>query len=86
MTKVTPGTIAYAAVQVSSLTLSPTCDNTLNWEQARFFLSTAEVWGPEDGDFNLEQFYLTIVELFEPDPGDPGDNGWATATLAWWDR
>jgi hypothetical protein len=54
--------------------------------QARFFLSTTEVWGLEDGDFNLEQFHSAIIELFEPDTVDAADDAWVTETLAWWDR
>ena len=54
--------------------------------QARFFLSTTEVWGSEDGDFDLEDFHSAIMQLFESDAADPGDDEWARTTLMWWDK
>ena len=54
--------------------------------QACFFLSTAEIWSAEDGDFNLEYFHAAIVQLFESDMAEPTDNEWVVETLQWWDR
>jgi len=85
MVKVTPATIAYAAVQVCLYFFHRTIVVT-NQEQARFALSTVEVWGPEDTHFDLEHFHSAIIELFDPDPTDLVDNEWADETLAWWDR
>ncbi len=33
-----------------------------------------------DGAFNMEEFFLNIVKLFESDP----NSDWATSTLEWW--
>jgi hypothetical protein len=39
-------------------------------------------WGSFDNIFNLQEFYNTIVAMFETDPQDP----WVKATLEWWNE
>jgi len=43
-------------------------------------LSSMSQWSSYDGLFNLEEFYTTIVTMFEKNMDDP----WVADTLAWW--
>ncbi len=43
-------------------------------------LSGQDTWSIVDGGFNMEAFFLNIVELFESDPEDE----WAASTLEHW--
>ena len=77
--KVTLRTIAYAAIHVRALLL-------LYFKlqasfQARLALSTMDQWGRYDGDFDMDEFYHGIIELF-----DDVDSDWTLETLAWWNQ
>ncbi|ETW85813.1 hypothetical protein HETIRDRAFT_448800 [Heterobasidion irregulare TC 32-1] len=50
--------------------------------QARFAISSIEMWSPDDGTFNYPIFYRRIVELFERYQADK----WTKDTLAWWNK
>lgn len=39
-------------------------------------------WRADDGKFDKEEFFETIVHLFEHDPKDI----WCIETLAWWNK
>jgi hypothetical protein len=79
MSHVTPCNIAYAAVLVRSIVcwamsmimLADSC-------QARYVLNGQEEWSAEDGNFNAEDFFKNIVDLFK-------DPEWSDSTLQWWD-
>jgi hypothetical protein len=44
-------------------------------------LSSCEEWGAEDGQFVLQDFYTTIIELFEDE-----EDEWVKETLGWWNK
>ncbi|KAI0794393.1 hypothetical protein C8Q74DRAFT_1193200, partial [Fomes fomentarius] len=46
----------------------------------RHLLSEKDEWSVKDGDFNLEDFFLRIVAVFESAP----DSNWVKSTLEWW--
>jgi len=50
--------------------------------QAYIALSSMSQWGSYDDLFNLQDFYTTIVMMFEQDPNDP----WVIETLEWWNE
>jgi hypothetical protein len=79
--KVTPRSIAYAAVQVwlSLLWHSPLiCDLQLH-----FNLQTAGSWSPIYGGFDYQGLYNYIVDVFEDTPG-PVSKKRAQGLLNWW--
>ena len=50
--------------------------------QARFAISSIDMWSPDDGTFNYPTFYRRIVDLFEMYQADK----WMKETLAWWNK
>lgn len=50
--------------------------------QARFALSSMSSWTTWDGIFSYEEFYDSIVNLFEYNPGPK--HPWVIETLKWW--
>ncbi len=48
--------------------------------QTRHLLSEKDEWSVKDGDFDLEDFFLRIVAVFESAP----DSDWVKSTLEWW--
>ncbi|SJL13005.1 uncharacterized protein ARMOST_16441 [Armillaria ostoyae] len=50
--------------------------------QTRYALSSKTAWCEQDGAFNMNTFYVAIVDLFEQYP----DDEWVTATLGWWNE
>ncbi|KAK0438868.1 uncharacterized protein EV420DRAFT_1486520 [Desarmillaria tabescens] len=50
--------------------------------QTRYVLSSKTAWCEQDGTFNMNTFYVAIVDLFEQYP----DDEWVTATLGWWNE
>ncbi|PSR84137.1 hypothetical protein PHLCEN_2v5527 [Hermanssonia centrifuga] len=82
MTKVTPESIAYAAVLVSRTVYAVVTDLRADrLIQARFSICGQDSWEPQDGMFSLPNFYQAILDLFD-DPTDP----WYIDTLAWWNK
>ncbi len=82
MTKVTPESIAYAAVLVSLAVYAVVTDLRADrLIQARFSICGQDSWEPQDGMFSLPDFYQAMVDLFD-NPTDP----WYIDTLAWWNK
>ncbi|PBK80923.1 hypothetical protein ARMGADRAFT_1039719 [Armillaria gallica] len=50
--------------------------------QTRYALSSKNTWCEQDGAFNMNMFYVAIMDLFEQYP----DNEWAIETLHWWNQ
>ncbi|SJL06847.1 uncharacterized protein ARMOST_10189 [Armillaria ostoyae] len=50
--------------------------------QTRYALCAKDSWTKRDGAFDMDAFYMAIINLFEEYP----DDKWATATLAWWNE
>ncbi|KAK0493655.1 hypothetical protein EDD18DRAFT_1108023 [Armillaria luteobubalina] len=50
--------------------------------QMRYALCAKDSWTKHDGAFNMDTFYVAIVNLFEEYPEDE----WAKATLGWWNE
>ncbi|KAK0432005.1 hypothetical protein EV421DRAFT_1742615 [Armillaria borealis] len=46
------------------------------------YAACQDSWTKHDGAFDMDTFYMAIIDLFEEYP----DNKWATATLAWWNE
>jgi hypothetical protein len=80
--KVTPRSIAYAAVQVCYIFIilhSPLiCD-----QQLHFNLQTAGSWTPIYGGFDYQGLYNYVVDAFEDTPG-PASKKRAQDLLNWW--
>jgi hypothetical protein len=81
--KVTPRSVAYAAVQVSIyvsyiVLLVLICDFQLH-----FNLQTAASWTPVYGGFNYRGLYDYVVDFFEDTPG-PAARKRAQELLNWW--
>ncbi|KAF8321449.1 hypothetical protein F5887DRAFT_899522, partial [Amanita rubescens] len=56
---------------------------------ARWALSASPLFGEEDINFRLDDFYYCILELLDEEaptrqPNEEFDKSWAEATLAWW--
>ena len=81
MTKVTPWSIAYAAVHVSfgHVWLSFNSSNLLN---ICCFLSNYHDWRINNSIFLLSDFFWTITNLFKDDP----TSKWAIETLDWFNK
>jgi hypothetical protein len=80
MERVTGRCIAYVAVQVSNhCNISMIHPWYLINYKAYFALSAIEQWSssPQEGFFNLDDFYTRCVKLFETDP----DDDWVVETL-----
>jgi hypothetical protein len=80
--KVTPRTIAYAALHVSLSFPEPHYPWVGLESQTRWFMCAEDDWRLDDGLFTKEEFFNTIVALFEQDPEDP----WCVETLDWWNK
>ncbi|KAK0479047.1 hypothetical protein EDD18DRAFT_1364491 [Armillaria luteobubalina] len=50
--------------------------------QMRYALCAKDSWTKHDGAFDMDTFYVAIVNLFEEYPEDE----WAKATLGWWNE
>ncbi|KAK0477744.1 hypothetical protein EDD18DRAFT_1114540 [Armillaria luteobubalina] len=50
--------------------------------QTRYALCAKDSWTKHDGTFDMDTFYVAIVNLFEEYPEDE----WAKATLGWWNE
>ncbi|KAG6851880.1 hypothetical protein C0991_005319 [Blastosporella zonata] len=50
--------------------------------QACFALSLCKKWCLDNGDYDVVDFFQSIVNVFERDPDDP----WVIDTLEWWDN
>lgn len=48
--------------------------------QARFALSSQQTWNGKDGAFDYEEFFKTLLKIFELDPE------WKEETLCWWNE
>jgi uncharacterized protein DUF6698 len=82
--KVTPRSIAYAAVMV--ILLSFTCRSMLICGcQLHFNLQTATSWARFYGGFDYRGLYNYIVDVFEDTPG-PAAKRRAKELLHWWSR
>jgi hypothetical protein len=82
--KVTPRSIAYAAVQVGFMLLHGTCCSTLICGcQLHFNLQTADSWARFYGGFDYQGLYNYIVDVFEDTPG-PAAKKRSKDLLNWW--
>jgi hypothetical protein len=80
LTTVTARTIAYACVQAG---FSLDCIFLfVNSCKTYIALSDMKQWGPLAGLFYLDEFYDTVVSMFE----DNADTPWAKETLGWWNE
>ncbi|KAK0480953.1 hypothetical protein EDD18DRAFT_1085855, partial [Armillaria luteobubalina] len=50
--------------------------------QAHYALSSLDSWRHHDGKFDLQKFYVSIVDMYKDIPDDP----WAMASLTWWNK
>jgi hypothetical protein len=82
MTKVTPGSIAYIATQVSCLILPHFPEAYLLHWQVRFSLSSSSVFSKTDTIMDSERFYHSVLELL----GDIEEQEHVNDLLAWWNR
>ena len=82
--KVTPRSIAYAAVQVSSL-YHMSDSIPINNQQLHFNLQTAALWAPVYGGFDYRGLYNYVVDFFEDAPG-PSAKKRSKDLLDWWSK
>jgi hypothetical protein len=54
----------------------------LLFEKAYIALSNMKRWGSSDGLFYLDEFYDSVVSIFEDNAG----SSWAEETLEWWNQ
>ena len=70
ITKITPGMVAYAALQVMKLFYINCCTDTpysFSYRQTYVVLSSMSQWGPKDDTFNLIEFYHLIMVTLSDD-------------------
>ena len=79
--KVTPRSIAYAAVQVRVFILYVTM--LIHNCQLHFNLQTADSWSPIYNGFDYRELYNYVVDVFEDTPG-PAAKKRAQDLLNWW--
>ena len=87
MKTVQPQAIAYVACQAcgqSTVTLT-LCDQTDEWRQVHFSLSSCGTWAIIDDIFNSHKFYDVIVEWFEGSKTSE-DQSAINKLLLWWNR
>lgn len=83
--QVTPRAIAYATVQVGSLSDYEVLVLLIQ-NQLIFALSDADNWVQEHGGYKFPALYNFIIDFFEaPDLG-PKTKGRNKTLLAWWNR
>ena len=82
--KVTPRSIAYAAVQVS-LFYCMSDSILINSQQLHFNLQTAASWAPVYGGFDYRGLYNYVIDFFEDAPGPPAKKR-SKDLLNWWSK
>ena len=81
MEKVTPPSIAYAAIHVRCLCSYRALKN-LTTRQTFWYLYHYDDWRLNDGTFLISEFFDLIVDVFEC-----SDNTeWSCETLEWWNQ
>ena len=88
LTDVTGRTITYACIQVhiSDLSFHSVLlhSNVADWSQRHIHIAITSMgqWSTSDNLFNLQEFYETVVDMFEKEPQHP----WVINTLKWWNE
>ena len=84
ITKITPGMVAYAALQVTKPFYINCCTDAphpFSHQQTYVALSSMSQWGPKDDTFNLIEFYHLIMATLS----DEADR-WVADMMGWWQR
>jgi hypothetical protein len=82
MTSVTLASVAYIAMQVNALLILPPFTLNKNTKQVQFALSSSPIFSWSDLATDSEQFYDSILDLFE----DVDEQEEVNDLLAWWNR
>lgn len=81
--KVTPRSIAYAAVQVRRFLLCAVLSLSVAGRQLHFSLQTAASWAPIYGGFDYRGLYNYVVDFFDDAPG-PAAKRRSKELIDWW--